>query len=88
MKVVRTVILSLILVFLAFVIYRAAKGGRKIPASTIRAEYRDIESKLTIPGVIQPSKEINRLSPVCWKSCWCRLEMKWWEDSHWHKYDM
>ena len=47
MKVVRTVILSLILVFLAFVIYRAAKGGRKIPASTIRAEYRDIESKLT-----------------------------------------
>ena len=51
MKVVRTVILSLILVFLAFVIYRAAKGGRKIPASTIRAEYRDIESKLTIPGV-------------------------------------
>jgi len=50
MKVVRTVILSLILVFLAFVIYRAAKGGRKIPASTIRAEYRDIESKLTIPG--------------------------------------
>ena len=56
MKVVRTVILSLILVFLAFVIYRAAKGGRKIPASTIRAEYRDIESKLTIPGVIQPSK--------------------------------
>ena len=59
MKVVRTVILSLILVFLAFVIYRAAKGGRKIPASTIRAEYRDIESKLTIPGVIQPSKEID-----------------------------
>ncbi len=56
MKVVRTVILSLILVFLAFVIYRAAKGGRKIPASTIRAEYRDIESKLTIPGVIQPSR--------------------------------
>ena len=35
MKVVRTVILSLILVFLAFVIYRAAKGGRKIPASTV-----------------------------------------------------
>lgn len=48
MKVVRTVVLSLILVFLAFVIYRAAKGGRKIPASTIRAEYRDIESKLTM----------------------------------------
>lgn len=29
MKVVRTVILSLILVFLAFVIYRAAKGGMR-----------------------------------------------------------
>ena len=64
MKVVRTVILSLILVFLAFVIYRAAKGGRKIPASTIRAEYRDIESKLTIPGVIQPSKEIDIKSTI------------------------
>lgn len=90
MKVVRTVILSLILVFLAFVIYRAAKGGRKIPASTIRAEYRDIESKLTIPGVIQPSKEIDIKSTISGvlESCWCRLEMKWWEDSHWHKYDM
>ena len=84
MKVVRTVILSLILVFLAFVIYRAVKGGRKIPASTIRAEYRNIESKLTIPGLIQPSKEIDIKSTICW----CRLEMKWWEDSHWHKYDM
>ena len=43
---------------------RAAKGGRKIPASTIRAEYRDIESKLTIPGVIQPSKEIDIKSTI------------------------
>ena len=104
MKVVRTVILSLILVFLAFVIYRAAKGGRKIPASTIRAEYRDIESicayhDFVDSGVVEKRMMLtllahtsrdnaNRLSPVCWKNCWCRLEMKWWEDSHWHKYDM
>ena len=41
MKVVRTVILSLILVFLAFVIYRAAKGGRKIPCLLYTSDAAD-----------------------------------------------
>lgn len=50
MKVVRTVILSLILVFLAFVIYRAAKGGRKIPASTIRASIGILRANLLFRG--------------------------------------
>lgn len=64
MKTARTIILSVILAFVGFFIYRAVKGGRKIPISTIRAEYRDIERKLTIPGVIQPSKEIDIKSTI------------------------
>lgn len=64
MNIVKTIILILMAGFVGFVIYRAILSNRGSEATIIHPEFRNIEKTLTIPGVIQPLKEIEIKSTI------------------------
>lgn len=64
MNIAKTIILILMAGFIGFIIYRAILSNRGGEVAVTHPEFRDIEKTLTIPGVIQPLKEIEIKSTI------------------------
>lgn len=64
MKIVKVIILALLLGFMGFIIYCAVENSVDKSEQLVTAKYRDIETKMTIAGVIQPLKEIEIKSTI------------------------
>lgn len=50
-------------VFIGFIVYKAVLNNQ-MDTVTVTADFRDIEKTLTIPGIVQPSKEIDIKSTI------------------------
>ena len=64
MRVVKTIIIILMLGTVGFIVYRAVQSSSTDYTRTVNAQIRDIEKKMTISGVVLPSKEIEIKSTI------------------------
>lgn len=64
MKYVKIIIILLLLGTVGFIVYRSVKNNNSGITQTTSAQFRDIEKKMTISGIIQPLKEIEIKSTI------------------------
>ncbi|MDR0814861.1 MAG: efflux RND transporter periplasmic adaptor subunit [Bacteroidales bacterium] len=64
MKTAKQIIFVLMLAFAGYIVYRAVKSSDRAPEETVKPVFREISRKITVPGIIMPSKEIDIKSNI------------------------
>lgn len=63
MKITRTIIIAILVIFIGFLIYKASESSIDYN-KTVTTQYRDITKVLTISGIVQPAKDFEIKSTI------------------------